>query len=100
MPHFMGDLNSPTRAQTCLPHTGSMELPSLNHWPTREVPLTLVKIMNCVPLLCVPEEKEMQALQSFLGQNPTLSGPSLAPDVSDSGFIHEDHREGTSEASL
>lgn len=76
---LMGDLSSPTRAQTFLPHTGSMELQRSNHWTTREVPLTFDQDYElCSPSVCT-RGKGNAGLAVVFRQNPTLSGPSLVP---------------------
>ena len=104
MPHFVGDLSSPTRAQTCLPHTGSMELPSLNHWTTREVPLTFGHDYDlCSPSVCTRGKGNAGLAVIFRAEPDFILSFTCSmkpPDVSDSSFVHIDHRGGASEAAL
>ena len=92
MPHVMGDLSSPTRAQTFLPDTGSMELQSLNHWTTREVPLTFDQDYElCSPSVCT-RGKGNAGLAVVFRAEPnfiwSFTCSTKPPDVSDSSFVH------------
>ena len=92
MPHFMGDLSSPTRAQTFLPDTGSVELQSLNYWTTRDVPLTFDQDYEvCSPSVCT-RGKGNAGLAVVFRAEPnfiwSFTCSTKPPDVSDSSFVH------------